>query len=341
MKLLLVKTSSLGDVLHTLPALTEARAHVPALDCHWVVEEAYADIPAWHPAVNAVLPVAIRRWRRAPLAAWRSGEMRRFLGQLRAQRYDCVLDAQGLLKTAPVTLLARGSRVGFDRRSAREGLASFCYDRTVPVERREHAVERLRRLFAAALGYGLSATAPAYGIDRSRLPEPSETGDYLVFLHGSTWPSKLWPQAYWRALIARAGQAGLKVLLPFGDAAEQQRAEALAQGFTHARVLPPLRLPQLAATLADARAVVGVDSGPTHLASALGVPTVSIYGATDPRLTGTWGARQQRAQGEFPCAPCLKRSCPLAVEGAVYPPCYGRIDADAVWTRLETLRQLA
>lgn len=341
MKLLLIKTSSLGDVLHALPALTEARARIPALTCDWVVEEAYADIPAWHPAVGSVLPVAIRRWRRAPFAAWRSGEAGQFLSRLRAQRYDCVLDAQGLLKTAPVTLLARGPRVGLDRRSAREGLASFCYDRTVPVDRREHAVERLRTLFAAALGYAPSPAPPDYDIDRSRLPVPSETGDYLVFLHGSTWASKLWPDAHWRALLARAGQAGLKVLLPFGTPDEQRRAEALAQGQPHARVLPPLRLPQLAATLAGARAVVGVDSGPTHLASALGVPTVSIYGATDPTLTGTWGARQHRAQAAFPCAPCLKRVCPLPADNGLHPPCYGRLDAHAVWASLETLRRAA
>ena len=167
MKLLLIKTSSLGDVLHALPALTEAREHIPTLACDWVVEEAYADIPAWHPAVGSVLPVAIRRWRRAPFAAWRSGEAGQFLSRLRAQRYDCVLDAQGLLKTAPVTLLARGPRVGFDRRSAREGLASFCYDRTVPVDRREHAVERLRTLFAAALGYAEASGIPfGFGIIR-------------------------------------------------------------------------------------------------------------------------------------------------------------------------------
>lgn len=341
MKLLLIKTSSLGDVLHALPALTEAAAHVPALTCDWVVEEAYADIPAWHAAVGRVLPVAIRRWRHAPLAARRGGEVGRFLAQLRAERYDCVLDAQGLLKTAPVTLLARGPRVGFDRRSAREGLASFCYHRTVPVDRRRHAVERLRTLFGAALGYAPAPTAPNYGIDRGRLPAPSETGDYLVFLHGTTWASKLWPDAHWRALIARAGQADLDVLLPFGNADEQRRAEALAQGHANARVLPPLRLPQLAATLAGARAVVGVDSGPTHLASALAVPTVSIYGATDPSLTGTWGTRQHRAQAAFPCAPCLKRVCPLPADNGLHPPCYGVLDADAVWASLETLRRAA
>jgi heptosyltransferase-1 len=269
-KLLLVKTSSLGDVLHALPALTEARARVPALECHWVVEESYAAIPAWHPAVTRVIPVALRRWRRAPLAAFRSGQVPDFLRQLRAQRYDCVLDAQGLLKTAPVTLLARGPRVGFDRRSAREGLAAFVYDRAVPVDRRQHAVQRLRALFGGALGYRPGPDQPAYGIDRTRLPASVADGDYLVFLHGSTWPSKLWPDAHWRALIEIAGRAGRRVLLPWGDAVERARAERLAGGHAHARVLAPLHLPELAATLAGAQGVIGVDSGPTHLATALG-----------------------------------------------------------------------
>jgi heptosyltransferase-1 len=337
MKLLLVKTSSLGDVLHTLPALTEARARLPALECHWVVEEAYADIPAWHPAVTRVIPVALRRWRRAPLAAFRSGQARDFVRQLRVLRYDCVLDAQGLLKTAPVTLLARGPRVGFDRRSAREGLAAFVYDRAVPVDRRQHAVERLRALFGGALGYAPGPTAPDYGIDRARLPASAVDGDYLVFLHGSTWSSKLWPDAHWRALIGRAGQAGRQVFLPWGDAVERARAERLAAGHIHARVLAPLGLPELAATLAGARGVVGVDSGPTHLATALGVPTVALYGATDPALTGTWGVQQRRIQAVYPCAPCLRRVCRFAAEDAVHPPCYGQLDPDAVWAQLTGL----
>ena len=148
-------------------------------------------------------------------------------------------------------------------------------------------------------------------------------------------------EPHWRALIERAGSAGFRVLLPFGDAVEQQRAQTLAQGFAHARVLPPLRLPQLAATLAGACAVVGVDSGPTHLASALGVPTVSIYGATDPALTGTWGGRQRRLQARYPCAPCLRRACRFAAEDALHPPCYQQLDADVVWAQLEALQAAA
>ena len=337
MRLLLIKTSSLGDVLHALPALTEARTQLPALECHWVVEEAYAAIPAWHPAVTRVIPVALRRWRRAPLAAFRGGQVSGFMRQLRAQRYDRVLDAQGLLKTAPVTLLARGPRVGFDRRSAREGLAAFVYDCAVPVDRRQHAVQRLRALFGGALGYAPQAVAPDYGIDRARLPVSVADGAYLVFLHGSTWSSKLWPDAHWRALIERAGQAGLQVFLPWGDAVELARAERLADGHRHARVLTPLGLPELAATLAGARGVIGVDSGPTHLATALGVPTLALYGATDPALTGTWGGRQRRMQAPYPCAPCLRRVCRFAAQDAVHPPCYGQIDADAAWAQLSEL----
>lgn len=339
MKLLLVKTSSLGDVLHALPALTEAKAHVPALECHWVVEEAYAAIPTWHPAVTRVLPLALRRWRRAPLAALRSGEWSVFSSALRGRRYDCVLDAQGLLKTAPVTLLARGATVGFDRHSAREGLAALVYKRRVAVDRRQHAVQRLRVLFGAALGYQPGPTPPDYGIVRERLPASTQQGDYVVFLHGSSWPSKLWPQAHWRALIDHAGQAGLRVLLPWGDATEHSRAQALAVGAPHAKVLAALDLPQLAATLAGARGVVGVDSGPTHLASALGVPTVSLYGATDPELTGTWGTRQRRLQAVYACAPCLRRDCRFALDDGPQPPCFGQMNAATVWQALCAQRE--
>jgi len=108
MRLLIVKTSSLGDVIHTLSAVSDAAAASPGLVCDWLVEEAYREVPAWHPAIRRVIPCALRRWRRAPLAAWRSGEWSRFRADLRQDAYDLVLDSQGLIKSAFLAIQARG-----------------------------------------------------------------------------------------------------------------------------------------------------------------------------------------------------------------------------------------
>jgi heptosyltransferase I len=306
-------------VIHTLPALTDAAAARPAVRFHWLVEEGCSEVPAWHPAVEEVIPVALRRWRRAPIAAWRSGEPRRLRERLRAEAYDLVLDAQGLLKSALLARLARGPRAGLDRRSAREPLASAWYDRAIAVPKGLHAVERLRRLFAAALGYDLPSSAPDYAI---RLPATAGPAapPYLVLLHGTTWPSKHWPEAYWIELARLAREAGYGVRLPWGNEGEHQRAGRIAAG--GGVVLPRLGLTALAGELAGAAGVVGVDSGLAHLAAALGVPAVTLYGPTRTDLTGALGRRQTNLAADYPCAPCLRRECRAADRAPPQPPCF-------------------
>ena len=144
MRVLLVKTSSLGDLIHSFPAITDAARALPGIRFDWLVEESFAEVPQWHPAVARVVPVAVRRWRRGWHRAWKSGELRAFRRDLRQQEYDLVLDAQGLLKSALPALLARGPRAGLDRSSAREGLAALFYQRRLPVARGQHAIERVR-----------------------------------------------------------------------------------------------------------------------------------------------------------------------------------------------------
>jgi heptosyltransferase I len=328
-RLALIKLSSLGDLVHALPALTEAAAALPGLRCDWAVEQAFAAIPGWHPAVGRVIPVALRRWRSpGALEMLRDGTR-----ALRAQRYDLVLDAQGLIKSAVLTRLARGRRAGFDRRSAREPLASLAYGQRIAVPRPLHAIERLRRLFAAALGYALAKEAPPYGLDPARFGRVVAR-EAVVFLHGTAWHSKRWPLGHWQALAVHAARAGLEVLLPWGSPAERRDAQIIATATPAARVLPALGLTEIAGVIAGARAVVGGDTGLAHLAVALGRPTVTVYGASDPALTGTWGQGQARLAVDFPCAPCLARRCALVGQGDD-PPCYGTLPPAAVWAALD------
>ncbi|MBF0215021.1 MAG: lipopolysaccharide heptosyltransferase I, partial [Magnetococcales bacterium] len=302
MKLLLVTTSSLGDVLHTLPALHDLWRHRPEVRVHWVVEEAFAQIPAWAPNVVRVIPVAWRRWRRDLPGAWRSGELPAFLKAVRSEPFDRILDAQGLLKSALIARLAHGPRHGPDAASARESWAARLYQRRHGVPTELHATERLRRLFAAALELPMPQGAPEFGLEPQRFaqPEPEEK-PYLIFLHGTTWESKLWPEAHWQRLAVLAGQGGWQIELPWGNDSERQRAQAIAAATPeNARLLPRLTLEQLAVRLAGARAVIATDTGPAHLSAALAVPTVGLYGPTPTERIGIIGRHVTRLVGSCP-----------------------------------------
>ncbi|WP_349616368.1 lipopolysaccharide heptosyltransferase I [Azotobacter salinestris] len=346
MRVLLIKTSSLGDVIHTLPALTDAAQALPGIRFDWVVEEGFAEIPAWHPAVERVLPVAIRRWRRNLWQTTTRAEWRRFRQSLGDSRYDLVIDAQGLLKSAWLTRFGGAPVAGLDRRSAREPLASLFYGRRYPVPWGQHAVERVRQLFAQALGYSVPATVGDYGLDRSRLATPAGA-PYLLFLHGTTWDSKHWPESYWRELAERMIAEGWAVRLPWGNAAEQARAERIAEGLAAAEVLPRTNLAGIAGILAGASACVAVDTGLGHLAAALDVPTISLYGPTDPRLTGAYGRHQRHLTSDYPaCVPCLQKTCsyrPTEEDrqrldlSREQPVCFSRLAPQRVAGELQTL----
>lgn len=310
MRVLLIKTSSLGDVIHTLPALTDAMGALPGIQFDWVVEEGFAEIPTWHPAVANVIPVAIRRWRKNLWQTLKNGEWRQFKRRLRDTRYDLVIDAQGLLKSAWLTRYVKAPIAGLDKTSAREPMAARFYDRPYAVARGQHAVERLRQLFAQALGYQVPAGLGDYGLDRSRLLTATNDAPFVLFLHGTTWDTKHWPELYWRQLAERMIGQGLEVRLPWGNPAEKARAERIADGLDNAVVLPKLNLAGVARVLASAQGCVAVDTGLGHLAAALDVPTLSLFGPTNPGLTGAYGRSQVHLAADYPaCAPCLQKKC--------------------------------
>lgn len=285
MRLLLVKTSSLGDVIHNLPVATDLRTHFPDATIDWVVEERFADIVGLHPGVRRAIPVALRRWRGAlpTPATW--SEMQAFRAALQEQSYDLVIDTQGLLKSALIARMARGSRCGYSATSAREPLAARFYDATYDVPKDLHAVERNRRLAALAAGYSASSGAD-YGI--AVLPAPTLHSPSAVLLTATSRDDKLWPDERWIALGRALHERGLTCLLPAGSASERERAEFLARAIPAADVLPPMSLTGLAGQLAAARIVIGVDTGLVHLAAALGRPALALFCASDPALTGVY-----------------------------------------------------
>lgn len=296
MRVLIVKTSSMGDVLHTLPALTDAVQAIPGIRFDWAVEESFAQIPSWHSAVDNVIPVAIRRWRKAWFSAPVKAERQAFRQKVQAQKYDAIIDAQGLVKSAAlVTRLAHGVKHGMDWSSAREPLASLFYNRRHHIEKQQHAVERTRELFAKSLGYPKPEKQGDYAIAQHFQRLQSENVyPYVIFLHATTRDDKHWPETHWRELVQLMQASGFQIKLPWGASHERDRAERIAAGLSHVQVLPKLTLAEVAAELAGAQAVVSVDTGLSHLTAALDRPNITLFGPTDPGLIGGYGKNQQQ-----------------------------------------------
>ncbi|MDB6048528.1 MAG: lipopolysaccharide heptosyltransferase [Pseudomonas sp.] len=346
LRVLLIKTSSLGDVIHALPALTDAARALPGIQFDWVVEENFAEIPSWHPAVADVIPVAIRRWRKSLWQTFKGGEWRGLKKRLGEVHYDLVIDAQGLVKSAWLTRYVNAPIVGLDKLSAREPLASRFYDRHFPVSPAQHAVQRSRLLFAQALGYEMPDDIGDYGLDRSRLIDAPVETPFVLFLHGTTWGTKHWPELYWRQLAEIMGGRGMQVRLPWGNPAELARAQRIAHGLDNVVVLPKLNLAGMARMLVGAQACVAVDTGLGHLAAALDVPTLSLFGPTNPVLTGAYGRSQVHIASDFPCAPCLQKKCtyrPTPEErrrfdlNNEWPLCFTRLNPERVASQLGSL----
>lgn len=285
-EILFIKTSSLGDVIHHMPAIADVRRHAPDARVSWLVEEAFAPLARLHPGVARVIPVAWRRWRKALLERDNWSEIAEFCRQLRGQRFDLVIDTQGLMRSAAMARVARGRRHGYAFDSVREPLASLAYDVRHRVSRDLHAIARNRALTAKALGYEPTG-APAYGLN---LQPPQSAAPYAMLLHASAQRSKEWPQENWVAAGRSLVSHGLIPVLPWGTREEKSRAERIAAALPTARIPERQELDSLAGLIAGARAAIGVDTGLLHLAAACAVPLVAIFVASEPGLTGPIGA---------------------------------------------------
>ncbi|MDE2423203.1 MAG: lipopolysaccharide heptosyltransferase I [Betaproteobacteria bacterium] len=289
-KLLLIKTSSLGDVIHALPALTDVTHFDPSLKVDWLVEEAFSEIPLLHGHINQVKTIALRRWKHHWLKKDTWCEVFQRIRQIKQASYDVSVDCQGLIKSALLSRLLPGERHGYEKGSIREPLAALCYQHTHQVSWQLHAVERNRQLLAQVFGYTPTATVD-YGISAPSLPASmAPSTAWVVFLHGTSRASKEWPVDAWIQLGRHMALMGLTVLLPSGNNKEEARAKHIAQQVDRAVALPRLSLTHLASLLQEAQWVVGVDTGLTHLAVALKQKVIALYTDTDPRATGVYGS---------------------------------------------------
>jgi heptosyltransferase-1 len=335
MRVLLIKTSSMGDILHTLPALTDAQKAIPDIVFDWVIEDTFVDIPRWHPAVGEIIPVALRRWRKGLFSKETQTALLQLRQRLREREYDLILDAQSLVKSALITFLAKGPRAGLDWKSARESLASLAYQRKYKVNFYQHAIVRMRELFSQALGYPLPNTVPEGGLTKQQFQQGVAEKDYLVFLHGTTWDTKLWPEVYWVQLANMAAEAGYRVKMGGGNDEEVARAKRIASQCAGVDALPHQGIAAMAKLLSNSKGAVAVDTGFGHLAAALDLPTVSLYGPTNPEYTGALGKHSVHLAPEFACAPCLSRECTYKGASDVTPACFAKIPPALVWNAVK------
>lgn len=299
MKILIVRVSSLGDVVHNMPMVADLRRHLPDAQIDWVVEEAYVSLVRLNDGVRNVIPVALRRWRKSLASAATRGEIRAFRAALRETAYDLVFDTQGLFKTGLLMRMARlapgGRRIGLANAtegSGYEAVSRVFHSDSIAVGKRTHAVRRAREVAAGALGYQLSGPADFNLRPPALQPDWLPRQPYAVFFHGTARAAKQWPRQNWIALGNALAAHGLAVLLPWGSAAEREAAQSIAAGIPGAQVLPALPLMEAVTLAQRATLAVGVDTGLTHIAAAFHRPTVELY-CDSPRwkTEGDWSPR--------------------------------------------------
>jgi len=285
-RLLIVKTSSMGDVVHAMPVVNDIRRHHPEAEIDWLVEAPFAAIPQMHPGISRVLPMAWRKWRGQLFKAATWQAMGHLRGELRAGQYEGVLDLQGLLKSALWARQTGAPVLGYDKASIREPAAAWCYQHKVAVPRDLQAVQRCRLLAAAHLGYPIDSP-PDFGL-RAPAPTWAPRAAYAVLIPNASRREKLWPERQWVEVGKRLQERGWMPVVLWGRPEEQTLAERIAAG-CDGDVPPFLRVGEMAAVLAGAHQVVGLDTGFTHLAAALGRPTLGIYCDHEPGLAGITG----------------------------------------------------
>ena len=285
-RILIVKTSSMGDVVHAMPLAADIAQALPDARIDWMCEEAFAAIPAMSRHVAEVHRVALRRWRRRPFDPNVWHEVRLAKNAVRNAGYDLVLDVQGLAKSAWLARWTGAPVAGFDAATARERVAARFYQRRFDVPRNLHAIERCRRLGALALGYEITGT-PRFGL--ARVLASVSTAPTAALLVNASRATKLWDAENWLIVERWLAQQGMSSVLFSGSVEERSRSEQLAARMEHAQVSPPAPITSVASALAAASVVVGLDTGLTHLAAALGRPTVGIYCDYDPALVGLTG----------------------------------------------------
>ena len=295
MKILIIKLTSMGDLMHALPALTDASKQIPNIEFDWVVDESFSEIHLWHPKVNSVIKTNHRIWKRNIFSFKLLNEINNIKKILNNKNYDAVIDMQNNLKSAAVSYLIKEPVNGMDKESVREYLAHFAYQFKHSIAKDDHAINRQRNLLAMSLDYKIKEEKLDYGITTNNFKKPKLQlpKNYLFLVHNASWPSKMWPISYWQELIKYINQEGFIGLLPSGSIEEYERAREIASVSDQCIALKTLSLNETAFIINQAEGCVCSDTGLAHLAALLNKPSVTMYSVTKTGLIGTKGKNQK------------------------------------------------
>ena len=306
MKILIVKSSSMGDIIHALPVAHDIRKALPDAQIDWLAEESFQAIPTLAPAVRRVHVTAFRRWRKSILSERTRSEVSALKAAMRGEHYDVVLDIQGLMRSALAAKWAGVPVTGYSRSTVREPLASFAYTKTLDLPASLGAVRRYRLAAAQTLGYEIDETNPVFGLRATAEPVAEPRSSTVAFAVNTSRDEKLWPEANWIEFGRMLERSGHPIDLYWGNAEEEARVKRVAAALSNARVLPRAGLDRVAASLARAQAVVGVDTGLAHLAAALGRPSVGIFVSTPIEVLHLVGDGPVESLGGVNCMPIVE-----------------------------------
>lgn len=341
MKILLIKLSSLGDIIHSLPAINDMAKHSPQGELHWLVEEDFTALAKLHPFVKKIHPMHLRRLKKQKKIGAMISHIKQIRHMLKQENYDIIIDAQGLIKSAIFGKGLTNNFFGYDKKSARDSTASYFYPQKISVSKDLHALERTRQLCAKALQYSIKNEPFHYGLNKQDYQKKGQDilaqhhieGHFVFFFHGTTWPTKHWPLDYWFELAQKLKNKDLKAVLTYGNEMEKNRAYKLAEMSDNIYILPKLALLDVMAVMALAHQFVAVDTGLGHLAAALDLQGVAIYGPTNPKKVGILGQHQISLWGHKAGEPLYNKQYKKGFDSMA------NITADDVYKALEGFKK--
>lgn len=288
----------MGDLMHALPALTEAKEHFKEIEFDWVVDKSFSEVPKWHPAVNKIITTDHRNWKKQLLSPNSRKAFRSVIHEINSTNYDLVIDMQNNLKSALVSFMCKHQVIGMDSKSVREYPAHLSYNKKISISKELHAITRQKILLSNALGYSTSSSND-YGISDMEFKEPSFNlpNEYVTLVQNASWKTKQWSIPNWQLLVKHLDNSGIEMILPSGNEEEYQRALKISSFSEKAHVLRPLPLNQIAYIMKKAKFSVCSDTGLAHLSALVNTPSITLYGPTDTKLIGTEGKNQLHLVG--------------------------------------------
>ena len=299
MKVLILKLTSMGDLMHALPALTDAKQNIKNISFDWVVDKAFSSVPSWHPAVDKIIKTDHRNWKKQLFSSESREALKLVKKEINATDYDFVVDMQNNLKSAFLSFLSDHRVTGMDASSSREYPAHWAYSNKVNINKSLHAIDRQKKLLASSLGYS-PASDINYGVSKIKFLEPAMAlpDNYVVLVQNASWPTKQWPVACWKYLVKHFDDCGVNVLLPSGNREELMRAKDIASVSKKATALEILPLNEVAYIIDNADYCICSDTGLAHLSAVVNTPSLTLYGPTDINLIGTKGNNQRHIVGD-------------------------------------------